>query len=95
MSVKEIPDGSKETNKCAVDKGKRIAHEDYNNHDKENLIHEAGPSNTNLISVETLIDPKAFLGINNVPSSNPEAQASITPLLGFVKVTNSTNNLEL
>lgn len=37
------------------------------------LINVVGPSNSNLISIETIIDRADFIGINNVPLNDKES----------------------
>lgn len=78
-------------------KGKEIVQDDANNlHTpaKENLVDMAGPSNSKVI-VETIIDPKDFLGVNNDPVDDLEARKSPSLILGFVSdKSNSENNVD-
>lgn len=82
-----------EKERVAVDKGKAFMIDDSPPQlVKNNLVHEAGPSNSTLISVETIIDPRGFLGINNVPLNDPIALIAARPLLGFIDENNNRLN---
>lgn len=53
--------------------------------DKEpSIIIEEVVKQNKLIFVETIIDPNAFIGVNNLPLEKFQPQDNINPLLGFV-----------
>lgn len=54
-----------------------------NNNQAIIIIEEVAKQNK-LLSVETVIDPKAFVGVNIVPLEDIQPQDRINPLLGFI-----------
>lgn len=90
-NVQYVPKVSNAENK-PLDKGNAIVHQDPPNLLKENLVDMADPSNSKVISVETVVDPKAFVGINNVPADDLEAQKSRSPILGFIHIESSESD---
>lgn len=95
-NLQYVPKVSKGDDKI-VDKGKEIVLEELDPLHipaKENVSDMVGPSNPN-VTIETIIDSKAFLGVNNVPDDDPAAQNSLNPLLGFVQADNSGKAIDV
>lgn len=81
VNLQYVPKVSNAEDKM-LNKGKEIVQDDViQTSPKKSLMDMAGTSN---VIIETIIDPKAFLGVNNVPADAPEAQKSVSPLLGFI-----------
>lgn len=77
---KKQVEGKKET----VDKGKQIVIDVDHGKDHDVVINGAGPSNSKLLSVKTIINRDDFPRVNNVPMHSKEASDSVGPLLGFI-----------
>lgn len=86
-SSKEALDKGKQVidvEKEPLDKGKQIVIEDDNEKINNANVNRVGPSNSKLISMETIINRAGFIGVNNVPMNSKEALSSARPLLGFI-----------